>query len=473
MFICVNKYRNLLYIMFHALFALNIIRQVCPKIFGTVGSESILVCQILFIILTIIVIFISKENILNQVKQVFKCKWIIIGVAIYVLIDLFNCLYAEEKMYAFSKYIFICRSGLTAITILLYAAFIDRNLPVKKIIVNIGITSLIISLMSYFLYYNLSNYTVIDKRIAMSASYNEFAVTILMGFIGITVLLLINECSFIKKVVFIGLVSIIEIPAIYLSSSKRGILLLIIYILCVTIFIFIKWIIFVVKENNLKDGIKKFLVCLCSIIIVYLCVIGHCYFFNNFNEVHIKEGKGLSTKERLSESNLVEDGAREGLWTVAINGISDFSKLEFFIGKGASYSSDLYDDLEGENAKIIYSLWDKSLKSNNWLDPHNIILNDFLEGGLIKVLSFFFVVVIIMYYLIHYKISNAISIILLSYFAIIFAGLLISAHYGALYNRWTVIVLTLMIIAVSYSHEGVINDESICCFKRKRKKISR
>ena len=72
MFICVNKYRNLLYIMFHALFALNIIRQVCPKIFGTVGSESILVCQILFIILTIIVKFIYKENIFNQVKHYYR-----------------------------------------------------------------------------------------------------------------------------------------------------------------------------------------------------------------------------------------------------------------------------------------------------------------------------------------------------------------------------------------------------------------
>ena len=157
--------------------------------------------------------------------------------------------------------------------------------------------------------------------------------------------------------------------------------------------------------------------------------------------------EGISTNERIEqdvESTAV--GARSDIWKCAINNIKDFNIKQLIIGGGGSYSNDIYMNNSEYTNKLI-KIYENDKDKVSKLDPHNFILNDLLEGGIVKAVLILMIAVNVFIALIKdIRREVCISLLLMIIFMILTLSLLVSAHYCIMWG------LSLIHISAMLSH---------------------
>ncbi|WP_242846042.1 hypothetical protein [Clostridium novyi] len=143
---------------------------------------------------------------------------------LYIVIDLVGILYSPAKVFAATKYAVVIPM---AVLILMFYFTIESKQDIKNILLAMGLGSVTIAtytLLAYFVCTSIkvSYYT----QLSLIKDYNISSTLILMG---VTIILtLIIQSKFQGKVKFIlfALVSMICSPVIYLSGSRRSLILI-------------------------------------------------------------------------------------------------------------------------------------------------------------------------------------------------------------------------------------------------------
>lgn len=419
--------------------------QLVDKLF-IVNKGYMILYVLLFLSGLLTIIFEKKRRALigSYLQYVKKSILIIITISAYFLWDFMNFLYAHNSSYFFDKYSFILKMIFLSVNVFLYVLFSSestKTTPIQRlklVFLNMGIVAILLSILSEVMYY-IGIFTKQDNRVAPTADYNNYALTILIGYISLIYITFFSDLKISHKRILLFFISGVCIPPIYLSASRRGIYLLLFFLI---IFI-IMGIVLIIKEKyykNCKEVGKNILVFVACIIMVVL-QINAFYAYNESKTI-----TGITTNERIAEdveTNVV--GARSYIWKYAISNIREFDLKEMCIGGGGSYSNDIYSEKPIQNKELAI-LYRGAEKQFEMLDPHNFILNDMLEGGIIKIGIIFIMAGIIIAILVKgLKKDLCLFFLITSIFIILVMSLLVSAHFGLMWGRWTIFILTCVV----------------------------
>lgn len=467
-----NKIMKIYGILFHIAFFITFLYMAYPQLVNTITlvNQGYLILYVLLIIIFVIGVAITNNKKLylkNYIITIQKAKWILIFAFCYIIWDLFNYTYAINPSYFNEKYVFIIK--MIAISVFAYLYIFDKSSVerykkrILLVFLNLGIVAIILSLTSTVFYY-IGKLTLRDYKIAPTADYNNYALTILIGAICLYAVIISAKKNLIIKIALLSLVALICIPTIYLSASRRAIyttvVIIAIAIGALLIYCLLHYV--KVKKNITIQNV------IMTILVLVICVGGVRFQINAFYDFNYEEQiQGLSVNERLEEdlqglsensadvnaegkdeSTAVSDtsgGVRGPIWNYSISQIKDFNKVEFFIGGGGSYSNDIFKITDAEGIEnVLNAFSNASFERISTLDPHNFILNDMLEGGIIKVIILFLLIWSILITLIkNIKSNPCISIPLLLISVVIVLALMVSAHFGIMWGRWSILIIML------------------------------
>lgn len=135
------------------------------------------------------------------------------------------------------------------------------------------------------------------------------------------------------------------------------------------------------------------------------------------------------------ESVKSEEGmvSRQNIWKVSIAGIKEFDLKEIVFGKGNGYSWNIYENDEDEEVRELLDLYGMEKSKPQWMMPHNFILTEFLEGGLLKILLILFLTIAIIYSLFQYiKTDNVYGCMFLLLYFCFAANFMLGTTHGLL-----------------------------------------
>ena len=418
----------------------------------------------------------KKAILLNYASKI-KANGLLLGIVVlYFIWDFCNFLYAENKAYITGKYSFIVKMAFLAC--LLYAYIFYNNSEAKKsytrmkqLMLNLGVVAIALSVTSTLFYY-IDFLTVQNYNIAPTSDYNNYALTILIGLSVLVTFIINGNIDLGKKILYVSLSCMICIPPIYLSASRRSIYTMFGLIVLLFIIQTIKYII----NKNREIHWKKILLGIAAFFMTCVLIYTQIFCFNYFNEHNDIEG--LSSSDRIQEDLESMGGGNEEqpqgdslqversfgqervvIWKFALSKINEMDIKELLIGGGGSYSNDIYahyDNSMTTAAENLANYFSDDARIR-MLDPHNFLLNDFLEGGIIKIailMAMILKICFIIFKALKDKYEMSMSLLLIS--IIVILSLMVSAHYGIMWGRWSI-----YIIVMAAALEGIIKWENI------------
>lgn len=380
-----------------------------------------------------------------------KIRLVAIPVGLYLIFDLVSLKYTAYPRFALIKYITI----VSMIAIFCCTSYymvevypkLSRSLKVNRILFTLGMTA-IATVVYSFSYQIIYGHTFFTRRLSMVEDYNQFSTVILIGLFCF-LLYLHRELYFTKKWYIWRVVSVsICTCAITFSASRRSFLLMIACLVVVAIYEMFNVIL-------KKRDFKKFM----SLILSY-ALIGIIFFSVTtiYNTVTTKRTEkwtkgnediiniiGMrSVDEIITDEKALEK--REVIWRVAIDDLKSFSTTEKLIGKGASYMSDVYDKPEIKD-KFERLYWKEF--SRHYMSPHNFILVDLLNGGIVKtglMITSLISALILLFKGIKKQFTEMLYTTLIALIAI--GNLFVSSDHGYLNDKflWTALILVMVFL---------------------------
>lgn len=450
------------------------------------------------------IVFFKNKDIFNAsiILEIIKeSKGIFILLGIYIMIDFINLLYSDNMIISLNKYVIFVQSMAIFLNTLIMCAvrFCTIVEIVEKIYKWIFVSSVIIGMLVIINYFFPFMETEYVTQISLIADYNSFCRYFLFSYIvGIVYLYNGNFCRR-KKVICISLYSILVITIVLMTISRRSLISLILVIIFLIVFIFIsEW-----KKNSSTTGLLKTIRLIFSFVCVIGVILGVTYgssiAINNISDKYInfKESRIAATEGRNSFSQItigllktdlfdkvilgksdeknnnigeVEQtnafqrfetdiwGKRRVIWDEAINEIKTYNLKSLIFGKGAGYGFSMYE--KEPHLSNIKKLYEISPRDKNFMYPHNYLLQDLLEGGLIKTIisflsTFGLGVIILRRVLKNYRIwfIPLVSLILIA------TNIMISYSSGFIGDSYYNI--TIMLIVYCKSIENEINKKTV------------
>lgn len=374
---------------------------------------------------------------------------------LYIVIDLVGILYSPAKVFAATKYAVVIPM---AVLILMFYFTIESKQDIKNILLAMGLGSVTIAaytLLAYFVCTSIkvSYYT----QLSLIKDYNISSTLILMG---VTIILtLIIQSKFQGKVKFIlfALVSVICSPVIYLSGSRRSLILIFAEgAVIVLYYIF-------ASLKNRKKVLSTFCIAIAMVALTGASVIGVQSLLKTQSE-DIKEVKvvdavnenGLTTKyESLRNGRALVK--REYIWGLAFKDIKSSNAKQKFIGKGSSYDCYMYTFVYKKEMNSLYS---GKVGVLGDMHPHNAFLSDMLNGGIIKlVVSIAVWLAILIQLIVLLKDDIDKLIIVLLPWGTIVSNMMMSGRYGYIYYKefWMITLITIIFIELK-NYNNKISD---------------
>lgn len=384
-------------------------------------------------------------TILQSLKTIRPVK---IPVALYLIFDIVSLAYTDDVGFALTKYVTI----LSMLAILLFTAYyipaifpdVSIRKKVQRLLLTIGLSAIAATAYAY-IYHTIFDQTFYARRLSMIEDYNQFSIVIIFGYF--VLLLFLRRSFYPKKSWFFWLVasSAFCISAVTLSGSRRSYMMM---LACLLIPIIYETICFLLPKPQPKQLLRL----LASLVLIGAIYTGITKVYNDTTTERYEE----MTEENQDIINMigakpVEEiltdeqalGKREIIWQIAIDGFKDFSLTEKLFGAGGSYASDVYDT--PETKPIIEKMYWKQLP-NQFMNPHNFILVDLLNGGIVKTIFMIASLIGALYCLLKNIKKQSTELIYTAIAAAISLGnIFVSSKFGYLNDKfvWTALILVL------------------------------
>lgn len=432
-------------------------------------SLLIQVPYLLLFIVDICVLWSHKKDVRKIMGYYFcKNKLLFLGIALFVLYDVLTLFYAVTLSYSINKYMMFVRTIFLIGSIFLCCYENDDSIRKKneenliRCICFILIVFVITTIIRWSL--GLSPFLM---RISLRMDYNVYAAYFLFALTFYIFYYMKREESFFGSVKLIYLIFvIISCDFIYLSASRRALILCPIVVTISLLFYVVRKTV-KYKNSHIKvwntRNIKSYVMMVCFVIVLVVNFKYSIPIFEKYISTVSEEKKEahknfmrecLSTGQsngqtngqqtvNISETSISkryesvksEEGmvSRQNIWKVSIAGIKEFDLKEIVFGKGNGYSWNIYENDEDEEVRELLDLYGMEKSKPQWMMPHNFILTEFLEGGLLKILLILFLTIAIIYSLFQYiKTDNVYGCMFLLLYFCFAANFMLGTTHGLL-----------------------------------------
>lgn len=387
----------------------------------------------------------------------------------YIIFDLASLAWTNNDAYIVNKY----RIMVPLIVLLIYGIyhFYDRKLSVEeklargqRLVLSLGICALVLALIVH-LHLMVYGRTYFILRTSLQFNYNRFAQSLMLGyFAGIYLISRIENKN--KYIIFV-LYSVLILPLLYTSGSRRFI------IMYIPAFLFIS-IPFII------EGIQKFREDKLAIVLAIFSI-GLVLLINNFAiGLFMDRSLDLYNEIRSDLENNGEDypsamerpypgivhpfrkeqpltrvqgsigsgeaaNQRAAIYDIVTNRLDNFTRQEWIRGAGGS---EQYDVFQSDYAKRVME--EEGIDSI--AHPHSFIFIDLLNGGIIKLAITLIMVLASVVMCLKFGLRNYRELFFLGAYGIVYiANELINSSWGLQENRLTwVFFLLIMGLACLY-----------------------
>lgn len=466
-------------VFFHIALMTTMFQLLCPiyTLFTSIRIDYIALGILLCLLILDLKKFGSKAVFQNFKDVILKSKLLFIFCLLYFLWDTINLFYAKDLQFLVDKYLIWSKIGVLCLFAIYYVNPVGKKSVRKSedIIINLGMTSIAISIASVIGYYT-NTFTMYKRMLTAISDHNVFSSGIMIGFVAFSYWLITNKTvNYYIRMLILAMNFIICVPVMYLSASRRTIILIWIF-LCWFIIYVIARIIFVDKKKGVKK-IISFMLILC--ISFGLCV-EQINIFNEYSTARYNKYKNdfsaninKNNSDKIEKSEMteevevdeyvktIEDGSgldlRIIIWEASLKCYKDLSPIKKIIGGGASYQSDIFNDLKNPNIKEVVDHYKIKKDTKRWMGPHNFLLEDLLSGGIVKLILDLGIMMIVLFSLVkRCKYNKDNVIMLLSLYAVLLANLLMGGKFGLFGDRLTWIIITIDII---YSYTDTMKEK--------------
>lgn len=412
--------------------------------FVTPYKITLLLAGVLFLVS----FFTNPKNNLNYIlnalrESVKPLSFLVVMIAIYIIFDIISFTYTNNVHISMWKYVTI-----VSMLAILFLSILMIHSPVFKNALNWILAFIsgasIVLLVYVWIYEFIFGTTIYVRRLSLLIDYNKFSMTLFFGFLS-SMFLASRVIKNIKvKNITMFITTALYYSTIHLTASRRTSRMMNIII----IILFIAFLVDSYKTSGDKKKNVSFYVIGSILTYLMTVLIISSYSFITTEKILSattgQGGEGLSVDKGTSEvlDDLHTLDKRELIWTLAINSYKDYPLKNKIIGKGSSAHFDIYN--EKENSEIINMKYWKKIPENT-LDPHNFILVDLLDGGIIKVLITLLMLLSIPGYL--FKIRKKVPYDTLFIFLIaltVLGDISISSRYGILDNKMVWLILLML-----------------------------
>lgn len=371
---------------------------------------------------------------------------LIITNVLYLFWDLATWLYSDQRDLLVQKYPIVVVSLIISAGVLIYADDIVRLERVKLII---GLSGVVLAGIAVFNFYFPYVYPVYySMRLSLRTDYNMYATAVYIG--GVTWI----SRAMNRRDVDIGHLLVqfvtygIFVTVLVLTGSRRILIVLPLWV-AAFITLLIKQI-----QNFTHNTLKSAAIVLggiaiaCSLSLIMVDSI-HTEMKNRQEQkgsYGSAEGGGSATSyvDRIDstvQGNFL--GKRLVLWKIAFKEVTSLRGKEVVFGKGGGYSMVMYDQI-GEPIDQIYPDREKRMGA---LSPHNMVLSDIIDGGIIKMtllLAMLLSLLLnVMEFAGRYPVKGRLYVLV---FTTIALGSFISNKFGLPYDRYFYLFTTMLLL---------------------------
>ncbi len=397
-------------VCFHVTLCLMLVDWACPipwsvGLFGVYEAAFALACVSFAVCL-----IKEKGRFFGQLWRLFKTSRLLCGaVGAYTLFGAVTVLYGADPAFGGLRYRVVAQMlgfGLMALYYLFMrpAAGAAR---LRHLGWNMGLTAGGIALVA-LVGYATNLYTVYYQRISTIRDYNQYATILLVGLVCFTFAVVGDLHRPLARWAALLPFWTVTATAVYQAGSRRSdVLLLCLGAVCL---LYVLW--DEVTRHRRRPNGRRLAAGVCLLAVcVGLCV-GAAALTHQWvgqtgparlaaDKAELQRDPALTNDETLrqrlalagrqDELSAAVEGMLDGsgfarrrlIWQVAWDAICRSTPTEWLFGHGASYSWELYDDLSNPLVAHLRSLYPKALQHDQWLNPHQLFLQDMLEGGLV------------------------------------------------------------------------------------------
>lgn len=486
-----NNFSTKLYaIFFHIALSTTVFQLICPFYSGIRFFRPDYMCMAAMCIILLINAFrqgigASLAVITETIK---KNKVLFILCVVYFIWDTVTVAYAKDPYFLLDKYLIWAKIGIVCFLMLYYVNPKNTYQTIKNringILWNLGLTSCAVSIIAYIGYYT-KTFTYYNNMITTISDHNVFSSGIMFGFICLCHVILFNErFNIITKLAVLGVSIVVCVPAMYLSASRRTIILLWAFLAWFTVYTLY----YIFTKTDKKQWIKAVVIMLVIAAVSWALCGAHFNFFNDYyqhqkeqaeetpqnnppintdsdndNQDATTQGEEVQSEDDYTGPTVdyyvdtISNGSglyvRKLIWDATLQWYNEMSPVEKLIGGGATYHYDIFNDLDDPKNYHVVLHYGTYIKEDmtRWMYPHNFILEELMMGGIVKVL----IVAAIMIEVLR-RIFLAIkngdrehNILLLSLYATLLGNLIMGGKFGLFGNRYTWLIVVLD-IAIKY-----------------------
>lgn len=441
----------------------------CP-IWFVDRKYKLIINHIPFVILLFVDLFLIlklRKDILDLIFHYWNSnKILLIAIIIYIVYDIGTLIWANNLQYSFMKYIYFART-LFLVASLFLCLYDKENNEMQKnteqiikcisvVLVLATITAIVRWHLGFVPYY---------YRISLTNDYNTFGKYMIFCLLFAVYYFYQMYHTFSKRKKEMYVISfVLACNLIYLSGSRRAVVLVPIMVVIYIFFLVVKNIAFYLKnKGKLKDRYYKrsITIQLFSLTVLILslniCVPAFESYANFYRTMpmriqreYVKLKHIMLPDEKIDEDSYIDidnetrlsfrydsvnttEGlaSRKDIWIVAIDTIKKFNKKELLCGGGNGYAWEIYDNAQDKNVQKLLGLYHLEEPRLHWMHPHNLFFTEFLEGGLIKIVSLLFLAITMIVYLIKYIFKdNIYGTLFLSLYFLFAGNFVLGSTYG-------------------------------------------
>lgn len=432
----------------------------------------------------------------TRLKQIFKCRagWLFIAVCCYYVYDLITILYTRDIGHSLGKLpymleytlIFVCSA---------YCIAKKSTYTCRLLLFCIGISGTIVSICSYF-YYAFSLKPTYFQRLSTARDYNVYSCLIVFTTI-VLIHFIVNllNTSYAKRLILFVAIIAVNMPAFYLSGSRRMFILLPYFFGFVAAFelslLIYKWLKSAeskTKRMNLYNFLRAVTFFVAIVVLYFGCVqllpvfteIGTkkeaCY--NKTLQENIDSGKrpigNNSTNSVSGEktiSNVLETiddksmfNKRSIIYRTAFEALEDYTAVDWIFGRGGAYDIHMYNVTDNKELLEAYGIDENNSRARGWMSAHNFMLADLLNGGIIKLLLGVFVVIQLAVHIVKaIRLDNRNALLLVVPTALVLINNFISGAYGMLNDVFFYSVMIMLFSVLSINSSALYRKEVKKC----------